>query len=105
MLHAFLMYALDGGKWSASHPCRFTFQGKSPWYLFDRRLDGPQSRSGHGVEKVHFCRVDKREIGTLRFVFSVSFCPLKRKVCFRGKHKNLASVPFVSESEPVTVLP
>jgi hypothetical protein len=21
-------------------------QGKSPWYPFDRRLDGPQSRSG-----------------------------------------------------------
>jgi hypothetical protein len=27
-------------------------QGKSPWYPLDRRLDGPQSRSGRGgVEK------------------------------------------------------
>jgi len=23
-------------------------QGKSPWYLLDRRLRGPQSQSGHG---------------------------------------------------------
>jgi hypothetical protein len=23
-------------------------QGKSPWYTLDRRLGGPQSRSGHG---------------------------------------------------------
>jgi hypothetical protein len=26
-------------------------QGKSPWYPLDRRLDGPQSRSGHGAEE------------------------------------------------------
>jgi len=27
-------------------------QGKSPWYLLDRRLGGPQNRSGHcGEEK------------------------------------------------------
>jgi hypothetical protein len=26
-------------------------QGKSPWYPFDRRLGGPQGRSGHGVEE------------------------------------------------------
>jgi hypothetical protein len=26
-------------------------QGKSPWYPLDRRLDGPQSRSGCGGEK------------------------------------------------------
>jgi hypothetical protein len=26
-------------------------QGKSPWYQFDRRLGGPQSRSGVGEEK------------------------------------------------------
>jgi hypothetical protein len=25
-------------------------QGKSPWYPLDRRLDGPQSQSGHSVE-------------------------------------------------------
>jgi hypothetical protein len=26
-------------------------QGKSPWYPLDRRLGGPQSRSGHGGEQ------------------------------------------------------
>jgi len=26
-------------------------QGKRPWYPLDRRLDGPQSQSGHGGEK------------------------------------------------------
>jgi hypothetical protein len=26
-------------------------QGKSPWYTLDRRLDGPQSQSGHGGEE------------------------------------------------------
>jgi hypothetical protein len=28
--------------------------GKKPWYPLDRRLDGPQSRSGHGVEKKNY---------------------------------------------------
>jgi hypothetical protein len=46
-----LTSALDGGKWSASRPGRFTPQGKSPWYPLYRRLDGPQSRSGHCVEE------------------------------------------------------
>jgi hypothetical protein len=26
-------------------------QGKSTWYPLDRKLGGPQSRSGHGVEE------------------------------------------------------
>jgi hypothetical protein len=26
-------------------------QGKSPWYPLDRRLGGPQSRSGRGVKE------------------------------------------------------
>jgi hypothetical protein len=26
-------------------------QGKSPWYLLDRRLGGPQGRSGRGGEE------------------------------------------------------
>jgi hypothetical protein len=34
-------------------PGRFNPQGKSPWYTLDRRLGGPQSRSGRsgGEEK------------------------------------------------------
>jgi len=39
---------LNGGEWSASHPDRFTPRGKR---LLDRRLGGPQSRSGHGSEE------------------------------------------------------
>jgi hypothetical protein len=35
-----LIPALDGGKWSASHPGRFTPHGKSPRYPLDRRLGG-----------------------------------------------------------------
>jgi hypothetical protein len=45
-----LTSALDGGEWSASRSGRFT-QGKSPRYPLDRRLGGPQSRSGHGMVK------------------------------------------------------
>jgi hypothetical protein len=46
-LHAFLTSALDGGEWSVSGP-----QGKIPWYPLDRKLGGPQSRSGRcGEEK------------------------------------------------------
>jgi hypothetical protein len=39
--------------WSASRPGRFTRGGNSPWYPWDRRLDGPQSQSGRrGEEKI-----------------------------------------------------
>jgi hypothetical protein len=37
--------ALAGGEWSASRPGYFT-SGKEPRYPSDRRLGGPQSRSG-----------------------------------------------------------
>jgi hypothetical protein len=40
-----------GGEWPASRPGHFTPQGKSLWYPLDRRLDGLQSRSGHGGEE------------------------------------------------------
>jgi len=29
-------------------------QGKSPWYPLDRRLGGPQSRSGRGGEEKNY---------------------------------------------------
>jgi hypothetical protein len=50
-LHAFLTSALDGGQWSASRPSRFTPREGAPRYPLDRRLGGPQSRSGHGGEE------------------------------------------------------
>jgi hypothetical protein len=34
-----------GSEWLASRPCRFTSGGKSPHYLLNRRLGGPQRRS------------------------------------------------------------
>ena len=37
--------SLDGGKWSASRPGRFT-PGKEPLYPFNMRLGGLQIRSG-----------------------------------------------------------
>jgi hypothetical protein len=46
-----LTSALDVGELSVSCPGHFTLQGKSPWYPLDRRLGGPQSRSGRGGEE------------------------------------------------------
>jgi hypothetical protein len=46
-----LTSALDGGEWSASRPGRFTARERAPRYSFDRRLGGPQSRSGYDVEE------------------------------------------------------
>jgi hypothetical protein len=34
-------------------------QGKSPWYPLDRRLGGPQSRSGHGGEEKNSQNADR----------------------------------------------
>jgi hypothetical protein len=44
----FLTSVLDGGEWSVSLLGRFTPSGKSPFSPLDRRLGGPQSRSGYG---------------------------------------------------------
>jgi hypothetical protein len=51
-IHIFLTSSLVGGEWSASCLGHCT-PGKSSWYPLDRRLGGPQSRSGrHGKEKI-----------------------------------------------------
>jgi hypothetical protein len=44
--YAFLTSALEGGEWSASR-----LGPLYPRYPLDRRLGGPQSRSGHGGEE------------------------------------------------------
>jgi hypothetical protein len=49
--HTFLTSVLDGGEWSASRPGRFTLREGAPGYPLDRRLGGPQSRSGLGGEE------------------------------------------------------
>jgi hypothetical protein len=36
----FLISALDGGEWLASHSSHLTPQGKNPWHPLDRRLGG-----------------------------------------------------------------
>jgi hypothetical protein len=43
--YSFTASALDRGEWSASRPVRALAQ--DPRYPLDRRLGGPQSRSGH----------------------------------------------------------
>jgi hypothetical protein len=45
--YSFSTSALDGGEWSASRPAALCPRGKEPRYPLYRRMDGPQSRSGH----------------------------------------------------------
>jgi hypothetical protein len=45
--NSFLTSALDSGEWSASRPGRDFPRGNDLRYPLYRRLDGPQSRSGH----------------------------------------------------------
>jgi len=45
-----LTSVLHGGEWSASRSGRFTRREEPPYPLV-RKLGGPQSRSGHGVEE------------------------------------------------------
>jgi hypothetical protein len=59
VIHIFLTSALDGGEWSASLPGRFT-PGKEPRYPLDRRLGGPQSRSGRRGEETIFHLIGTR---------------------------------------------
>jgi hypothetical protein len=46
--YSFTTSALDGAEWSNSRPGHaLPPRGKDQQYALDRRLDGPQSRSGH----------------------------------------------------------
>jgi hypothetical protein len=52
LIHIFLTSALVGGEWSST-PLPLYTRGKAPRYPLDRRLAGPQSRSGQcGEEKI-----------------------------------------------------
>jgi hypothetical protein len=44
-------------------------QGKSPWYPLDRRLGGPQSRSGRGGEEKSSQTLPGLELPTIQPVF------------------------------------
>jgi hypothetical protein len=50
----FLTSTLDGGEWSASRPGSFIRREKAARYPLDRRLGGPQSRSGRRGEEKSF---------------------------------------------------
>lgn len=52
-LHTFFTSALDGDECLTLSPSRFT-HGKEPWHPFNRRLGGPQSRSGSFEKKRKF---------------------------------------------------
>jgi hypothetical protein len=56
-IHSFLASALDRSEWLASRSGRFTPSETAAGIALDRRLDGPQSRSGGGSEekKSHHC--------------------------------------------------
>jgi hypothetical protein len=52
-IHVFLTSALLGGERSVSRPGRFIPTEIDPRYALDRKLGGPQSRSGrHEEEKI-----------------------------------------------------
>jgi hypothetical protein len=74
----FLTSALVGGEWSTSRPGRFTPRGKSPRYPLDRRLGGPQSRSGRSGEEKILSPTGTRLLGNMMaaqfLVDSVSCC-------------------------------
>jgi hypothetical protein len=72
-----------GGEWSASRPGLFT-AGENPRYPLDRRLDGPQNRSGLSALDQPQCRLLKAlstEEDTSKSLKSlVTFWPLRRRL-------------------------
>jgi hypothetical protein len=53
-LHSFLTLAPDGDELAASSPDRFTSVEIIPQYTLDKRLYGPQRRSGRTGEEINF---------------------------------------------------
>jgi len=61
--HAFLTSALDKRRVNTFTPRPLYPGGRNPWYPLDRRLGGPQSRSGRGEAEKNFpspCRGEKK---------------------------------------------
>jgi hypothetical protein len=63
-----LTSVLDAGEWSASRLGRFTPRGKSLWYPLNRRLGGPQSRSGRGGEEINSQPLPRLELPIIQWV-------------------------------------
>jgi hypothetical protein len=55
-------------------------QGKSTWYPLDRRLSGPQSRSGHGGEEKNSQPPPGIEPYTQWQIYLYNFCIANRKL-------------------------
>jgi hypothetical protein len=71
-IHVFLTSALSGGEWSASRVICFT-PGKQPQYAMDRRMEGPQNRSGlQGEEKNPPYRDSNSDLSAIQHVARVS---------------------------------
>jgi hypothetical protein len=71
--HVFLASALVRGDWSASRPGRFT-SGEKPRYPLDKRLGGPQNRSGQYGDST-LPRLEHRSLD--RPARSLSLCRLQ----------------------------
>jgi hypothetical protein len=66
-------------------------QGKSPWYLLDRRLGGPQSRSGRGGEEKNSQPLPWLELLVIQHIAQRCATELSR-LPLRSKHSLLHPV-------------
>jgi hypothetical protein len=86
--HAFLTSALDGGEWSVLRPGLFT-SGQKTLYPLDRRLGGPQSRSGRCGEEKYFLSLKlqnecKGIVRTFSYMVDLNYVSLETKsIVFR----------------------
>jgi hypothetical protein len=85
-LHSFSASALDGGEWLTSHLGRFTL-GKEHPYPLNKRLGGPQGRSGRFGEIIlpqsHFDEISRNVIS----FFSHCFCGGTAQIGPRPPHR------------------
>jgi hypothetical protein len=88
---SFWTSALDGGKWSASRLGRALPPGIDPRYPLDRRLGGPESRSGRRARRIILCLCRGSNPGRLfcsRTLYYLSYPGSYRATTRRAKHEN-----------------
>jgi hypothetical protein len=69
-------------------------QGKSPWYPLDRRLGGPQSRSGHGVKEKNSKTprgIDSRSSSLPNFDSLRAVCAFSGRLRIKGECRSMCS--------------
>jgi hypothetical protein len=88
--HALLISVLDEGEWFDSRPDRFTLGVRAPRYPLDRRLGGPQNRSGcGGGDKKYLCPYRELNPGRpTRNVVSILAEAAKRQSCSHAVKTN-----------------